>query len=462
MRVINRAPLPERRPRLAFVFAALPMVLIGTLFLSAPLIYKTDSTIAEIFQTPVPQIADDPDDPAAIPLPLPDWEKKERVNILLVGIDKREDEEFSRTDTMILVSIDPVAQTVGLLSLPRDLKVGIPGYPNAKLNAAYVYGEQDKRPGGGVRLLQQTIRQNFGVSVHYFAQVDFRGFEQIVDTFGGVNVDPRYPIKDDEYPTETLGYTGIYFAAGLQRLDGKAALRYARTRHADNDFARARRQQEVILALRQQALAPDLLGKVWPLLDALGGAVRTDLSPTQVAALAKLGQAIPRENIQPYSIQDLVWGDQELNEFGQAIDFIYADWSRVRKRVAEMIPNPGPGGVAPSPDPLAKIAVRNGTRRDRLAARSVDRLKQSGFAGASVDETPMTDDVPLTFSVVLDYTGRGEMAFLAAKTLGLPEGAVRQGVGPAPRGVDILIVLGSDLPDPGFPSPAVTPTRRPN
>ena len=453
-----RAPLPERRPRLAFLFAAVPVLLIGGMVFSAPFLYQVEKAIAPIFDpTPVSLIAGDPDDPEATPVPLPDWDKKERVNILLVGVDKREDEEFSRTDTIILASIDPASKTVGILSIPRDLRVTIPGHGAQKINAAYAIGEVEKLPGGGIKLLQRTIYQNFGVNVHYYASVDFRGFEKIVDTFGGVNVDVPYPIKDDEYPTETLGYTGIYFGVGLQHLDGKTALRYARTRHADGDFGRSRRQQQVILALRQQALSRDLPSKFWQLLDVLGGSVRTDLSVDQAAALTRLGQGIPREDIKTYSLYDLVEGAEIDPDTG--VEYVVADMSRVRRRVREMVPNATT--AAPTPSASLRIAVQNGAQVPGLAGRAVDRLKRAGFSGAAVD-TEAPPEI-LESSVIYDYGKSGEMAYLVARTLGLPESAVRDGAGGAPNDADIVVVLGQDTPDtPPRAVPTPTPNRRSN
>jgi LCP family protein required for cell wall assembly len=343
------------------------------------------------------------------------------------------------------------------MSLPRDLKVTIPGYPDDKINAAYVFGDLDKYPGGGVGLLRRTITRNFGINIHYYAQVDFRGFEKLVDAFGGVNVDVPYPLKDDEYPTETNGYSGIYFAAGLQHLDGKQALRYARTRHPDNDIARSKRQQEVILSLRQQAAnrdLRDLIGKFWPLLDILGTSVRTDLSRDQIIALARLGQGIPRENINTYSIQDLV-SDYTDPETGT--DYLLADWTKVRKRAREMVPNATL--ASPTPNPAATIAVRNGSQIDQFASRTVDRLKQAGFSGAVVDATPVPGVT--AHSAIYDYTGGGETAFAVARALGLPESAVQDGPGAAPNGVGIVVVLGQDAPDTS-PRPTVTPTKRSN
>lgn len=437
-----------------------PALLISGLLLAAPVLYSANQTLGKVFVTPAQPVAADPANPAATALPLPDWNKKERVNILLLGLDKRPDDQYSRSDTIIIASIDPVAKTVGIMSLPRDLRVTIPGHGLDKINAAYVFGDADKYPGGGVGLLKRTIYLNFGINVHYFAQVDFRGFEKVVDTFGGVTVDNPYPLKDDFYPTETNGYVGIYFPAGLLHLDGKQALRYARTRHADNDFGRAARQQQVILALRQQAITRDLPSRFFQLLDVLGASVRTDLSVQQAAALAKLGQGIPRENIKSYSLQDLV---QDYTDPDTGVDYLIADWTQVRQRVKQVVPNINdPAANATLPDPAVRIAVRNGSQVPLFASRSVDRLRVAGFAGAMVDPTSVPGRT--LESVVYDYTGKGTMAFLVAKSLGLPETAVRDGGGAGPPNVDILVVLGEDAPSlqPRTPATPATPPGRSN
>lgn len=442
-----RPTLPERHPRLAYAFAVLPMLGITLLLAGAPALYR----VWGIFTPPTPVAVSNNDDPPnttddpPVTVPLPDWGKQERVNILLVGVDRRPDEDFTRTDTIIVVSIDPAGKTVGLMSLPRDLKVTIPGYGDDKINAAYVFGERDKRVGGGIGLLERTIQNNFQIPIHYYGIVDFKGFEKIVDTFGGVNVDPPYSIIDDEYPTEDYGYVGIYFPAGWQHLDGRAALRYARTRHADSDFGRSKRQQEVLLALRQQALTGNLIGKFWSLLGILGDSVHTDLSPDNVAALANLGKDISRDNIKSWTLQDLVGSYQEPD----GPEYLIADWPAVRKRMRQMSPNTTVITPLPSPDPTARIAVRNGTERNQFASRSVDRLKAAGFARAVVDSSPVTEaTVPLAQSIIYVYTGKSDAAIFAAKTLGLTEDAVRQGTGTPSAGVDILIVLGNDASDP--------------
>ncbi len=456
-RTRNRLALPGRRPRLAYLFAIVPTLAIIGLLASAPVLYHIDAKIqTAIDPTPISvQVqAENPGEPT---VQLPNWDRQERINILVLGIDQREGDPYARTDTMIIVSIDPKAKTVGMLSLPRDLWVSIPGYGEEKLNAAYIFGEMDQRPGGGIGLLQRTIRNNFGVQIHYYATVNFLGFEKIVDTLGGVTVDPRYPIVDDEYPTETYGYVSIYFPAGLQHLDGKQALRYARTRHQDLDFGRSQRQQEVILALRQQAIKGNLINNFYKLFDALSGSVKTDLKQDQIAQLANLGMGITDDKITQYTLQDLLTGAvaADGSQYLAPID----SWATIRSRVRQMVPDAGANAPTPTPDLSAAVSVRNGTLRDRFAARTVEGLKAQGIRGATVDPTEVTDvPLPMPHTIIYEYS-KTSTALLIAKTLGLSEESVVHGTGTPPNGVDIVVVLGDDARDLVPETKKTTPTR---
>lgn len=438
--------LPGRRPRLAYLFAIIPIIAVVALLAATPTLYRIYKLTNPILvETPISQQIASSSAEGEAPITLPNWEKQDRINILLVGTDYREGDISSRTDSMIIVSIDPKAKTVGILSLPRDLQVNILGYGPDKLNAAYVYGDIDKKPGGGIGLLERTILNNFGVQIHYFGSVNFQGFVKIVDAFGGVTVDPQYAIVDDEYPTETYGYTSLYFPAGVQHLDGKSALQYARTRHADLDFGRSRRQQEVILALRQQALKGNLIQNFYKLLDVLGGAVRTDLQQQQIAQLANLGLSIPDGGIRSITLEDLLVG--KVGDDGA--QYLTGDWSAIRARVRQIVPNAGATVPTPTPDATAKIAVQNGTLRAGFAARTTDRLKARGFTGVTVNTATVTGvELPMAQTVIYEW-GKADTAILAAKALGLTESVVQHATGSPPGGADILIVLGNDVADPG-------------
>ena len=191
---------------------------------------------------------------------LPQWKNTKRLNILLLGIDHRDDEpiEGSRSDTIMVVSIDPPSKSVVMVSLPRDLYVSIPGYYQQRINVAHMVG--------GPALVAQTIQANFGIAIDNYARVDFSGFEQVVDAVGGVVIDVERPVKDDEYPTEDYGTMRLFIPPGPLLLDGRTALMYARSRHSENDFGRSRRQQRVLMALRERAMQMNIVTKIPTLL----------------------------------------------------------------------------------------------------------------------------------------------------------------------------------------------------
>ncbi len=264
--------------------------------------------------TPAPDLASEDllGTPAATPVAaavtptpsvnLPTWDGTSRVNILLLGSDTRGTGEVARSDTMILVTINPQTKQVSMLSIPRDLLVTIPNYGRAKINAAYAYGSTSKL--GGPALAAATVEYNFGITIDYFAEVNTFGLTKIINTLGGVTLDVPAPIKDDEYPGAGNNYLRVLFHTGLQHMNGVQAVQYARTRHDDNDFARSERQQQLLRALRTQGIGLDLLPKAPELLTQLGNTFKTDLSPKQLLALAKLGAALSSSDIHSSTLLD--------------------------------------------------------------------------------------------------------------------------------------------------------------
>jgi LCP family protein required for cell wall assembly len=239
--------------------------------------------------------------PTLIPTNQP-WQGSDRVNILLMGIDRRPGEAFiSRTDTMMLVSIDPTTESVSILSIPRDLYVAIPGLGQDRINTAFVYGAQGNNPIGGAALAMQTVEYNLGVPIHHYALVDFSAVINGVNALGGIDLNVPYTINDPEYPDMNYGYDPLYIPAGLHHMDGEMALKYARTRHGDSDIHRAQRQQQVVLAVRSKALSlgvGELIKRAPILYQQLERGIMTDLSLDQLIKLASLLSEIDTENIQ--------------------------------------------------------------------------------------------------------------------------------------------------------------------
>jgi LCP family protein required for cell wall assembly len=238
-------------------------------------------------------------------LPRP-WNGKERVNILVMGIDQRQGEKdiAFRTDTMIVLTLDPVTLHAGMLSIPRDLWAPIPGYDNGRINTANFLGDAYDYPGGGPELARKTVEQTLGIPINFYARVNFTAFEEIIDQIGGISVDVPEDVYDPEYPTEDYGTQVFSINKGRQNLDGATALKFARTRHSllNGDFDRARNQQLVLLAVKEKLTDPqnflNLLSKAPQIISRLSSSMKTDMNFDQVQQLAALAQKVERRNIQ--------------------------------------------------------------------------------------------------------------------------------------------------------------------
>ena len=238
------------------------------------------------------------------------WDGRERFTLLLLGLDKRPFQTGTafRTDSMILISLDPATRSIGMLSIPRDLYIEIPpdtvvgnSYGLQRVNTAYFLGEQ-VRPGYGPRLAMQTVQYNLGIRVHDYVVYDFEAVIAAIDAVGGVEIDVPRDIVDRQYPDlHTFGYDPLYIRAGRQLMDGAMALKYARTRHDSSDIDRARRQQQVITAVRDRILnlnlLPELLVRAPGLWAQLSRHVQSGLSLDQILRLAVYAADIPAQNI---------------------------------------------------------------------------------------------------------------------------------------------------------------------
>jgi LCP family protein required for cell wall assembly len=214
----------------------------------------------------------------------------QRTNLLLLGVDRRDGDGWAyRTDTIMLVTLDRETRSAGLLSIPRDLQVSIPGYGEDRINTANVYGSLDSSEGGP-RLLRETIEANFRIPVDGYLMVDFYGFERVIDVLGGIEVDVPEVLHDTRYPDPRPGdphaYKTIHFEAGRQQMDGARALEYARSRMSTSDFDRAKRQQLILLAIRERALSVGGILR-WPALArTVVDSVRTDTTLRELLAAA--------------------------------------------------------------------------------------------------------------------------------------------------------------------------------
>ena len=232
---------------------------------------------------------------------LPSWDGTSRVTILVMGLDYRDwsaGDGPARTDTMMLLTIDPLSQTAGMLSIPRDLWVSIPGFENDRINTAYFLGEVYDYPGGGPALAVKTVEQLVGVPINYYAQIDFGAFVRFIDEIGGVKIDVPEKIKIDPIVGDP-----VILKPERQTLYGELALAYARARNSEGgDLDRAQRQQQVIMGIRDRMLSPEALGlmisKAPVLYAELVSGIQTNMQLDEVLKLALLAQKIPEGNIE--------------------------------------------------------------------------------------------------------------------------------------------------------------------
>src|SRR5579863_4708953 len=219
---------------------------------------------------------------------------RQRFTVLLLGSDndKKFTPEAVLTQSMILVSIDPVSHQVAMVSIPRDFWVDIPTYGYQKIDVAYEVG--------GIALARATVEKLFNVRVDYYAWVGLDGLVKVIDSLGGVDVDVQHPVLDETYPDDLVGpdpfaYFRLYLPAGPQHLDGTTALEYVRSRHGDlqSDFGRSARQQQVLVAIKNRVQTLSVVGRVPQLVAALQGSVKTDLSLADILQLAALAHKVP-------------------------------------------------------------------------------------------------------------------------------------------------------------------------
>jgi LCP family protein required for cell wall assembly len=370
------------------------------------------------------------------------------INVLLLGNDARPDEsDVSNTDTMILLTFDPQNKTAGLLSLPRDLWVPIPGFGyETRINTAYPLGETYGYAGGGPQLAKDTVSSFIGQPVQYYARVNFQGFVDIIDMLGGVDVLVPFDIYDDQYPTEDYGYMTFQLPAGPQHLDGETALKYVRTRNVDDDYGRAERQQQVIRAVADKVLRADTLSSLLPrlpqLLMTIGNTVQTDIPISLQLELANyMGDSSLREVRQ--LVLDNRFGEETYSEEGAWI--LRPDRALVRAAIANFFaPSTvagGSGAVAMGNNEWVRIEILNGTGEPGVAAHTRDLLQSQGYQVVSIGDADRSD---YGRTIIINYGVPDDVVERVGTDLELdPTLSSLQGLNPSAP-VDVRIVVGRD------------------
>jgi LCP family protein required for cell wall assembly len=407
---------------------------------------------------------------AAIPEPSSNL-LEQPFNVLLVGVDSRDNpDEIARSDTLIVVHVEPEDRWASMLSIPRDSVTQIPNLGQTKINAAYsfgynnaeeLYGRNTPPDSAGAALAAEAVEQFLDIRIDYIAQVDFRGFERVVDTFGGLTIDVPHPLLDAEYPTDNYGYERMYVPAGLQVLDGRTALRYARSRHGGSDFDRSCRQQRVLRAMLREVRQRNLLDQaalIPELVEDIEQSVSTTLpisDPGVIFGMIELAQSLDRERIQQYSINP-----SNVQVIAERSSDIYWNERDIQLLVERMMAGPDDAETETVP----AIQVQNGAGVRGLASRVTSNLGTQGFQMVEASDAPR----PYEHSTIIDYTGHPETRQQLAETLGIALDYVQaepsDDAPPAPFNTDIVLVLGSDyneawatLPEDNRGAPAPRP-----
>jgi len=376
---------------------------------------------------------------------LPNIAAGERVNVLVMGIDRRPSEKCPcRSDVMMIASLDPKTNSAGLVTIPRDLYVPIPQVGEDRINTALFYGALRKNSGGGPALAKETVEYNLGRRIHFYVLVDFNGFRRVVDTLGGIDICVPKAIDDPTYPDENFGYRPIHIPAGCQHMDGETALEYARTRHVENDFGRSRRQIQILLAIRDKAVRLDLLPKLPALIQSMWGTLETDMQPQEVIALASAASKVKPENIKAATI------DQTMTvEFraSTGADVLWPDREKIGQMMERIIPSDT--GTASQPKQIAQEAARvlvlSGTSQPLGAERTAKFLQAQGFQIAGFGNADRFD-YPKT--VLIDYSGNKNATVTAlAKIFRVDPDNIRRSTN-VKSDVDIRIILGADWTPP--------------
>ncbi|MBI3244789.1 MAG: LCP family protein [Chloroflexi bacterium] len=472
------APRKRRRPTLPrWAFAALAALFLLATGVSALLIFTTvrdfvvalgpsgpnlnlpaGTTVANV--TPGPNGPGGGGQPVVIPpIQAQQWNGTDRVTVLVMGIDQRagETDTAYRTDSMLLLTLDPVGRTAGMLSIPRDLYVEIPGFPDRdKITTANFKGDAYHLPGGGAQLAVDTVQLNLGIRVDFYVRVNFTAFESLVNQIGGIDINNPQEINDPEYPDCCFGYDPFYLPAGQQHLNGATALKFARTRHTTgDDFGRAERQQIVVMAVRDKLLSADnlpaLIANAPQLLATLQGSYTTNLSPEQMLSLALLAKDIPRESITSAVIDQQYIADFYTTADNQQVLILNIEKFRELRDTMFYTPLPPqlsvPNASGLLANEAARVEVQNGSLTPGLAASASDYLIAQGVNVVQVGNADRSD---YASTIIIDYTGKPYTAKWLADTFHVSPSSILSGNNPGSQ-VDVRLILGADFVLPGTP-----------
>lgn len=295
------------KKKLHWAFIPLGILLVFGIAAGIYLLYKGYKVSSDIgFQLTPGSIFNQDKDPELIKDPTGKF-----TNVMLVGIDTRENTQLLNTDTIMIASYNYETKDIIMMSVPRDFHVQV--NPDViwfnRINSVYGTHEQ-KKEGSGLEALKTVVEEVTDIPIQYYAMIDYKGFVELIDAVGGVYVNVENSFTDYMYPGPNYSYQTVKFTEGPQLMDGDTALKYSRSRHSmqngeGSDFARARRQQNVIIAFKDVLLSSDTLLSPKKLMD-LMSAIQNNLK------------------ISDFTITDIEAGIDILKDFDQSEGKIYS------------------------------------------------------------------------------------------------------------------------------------------
>ena len=383
---------------------------------------------------------------------------KDRINILLLGMGGPGHDGPYLTDTIIIASIKPSTNQIAMISIPRDLATYIPGRGWRKINHINAFGEVDK-PTWGAAITAEAIEKMFEVPIHYYLRVDFTAFEQIINEVGGVTVHVDRTFSDAQYPAPNHEYQTLNFTKGDTKMDGDLALKYARSRHGNNgegsDFARARRQQKVLVALKQKILSFSTLTnpiKIHNIIKTVDSHISTNMDFTDLMNSLALVKDLDTSNIITRVFET---GPKGLLKSGYTsagsfvLEPLSGDYSELATTINTIFEKE-PDRIAPPPPqekpplPEALVEIQNGTWRAGLASRTRVYLQNKEI---SVKKIGNTDERPLLESGIykIKPTAPIEVIQTLQEQLHIPiKQTPPSGISQPTSTADILVILGED------------------
>ncbi len=312
---------------------------------------------------------------------------KDRIHILLLGVGGEGHDGPELTDTIILASLDTKNEKLAMLSIPRDLAFPMGNSQFRKINSLNAFNEKAE-PGAGARRTADEIGELLNVRIDHVLRVDFDGFADFIDTLGGIDLEVERGFTDNSYPAADYKYQTVTFQKGPQHMDGARTLKYVRSRHGNNgegsDFARSRRQQLVIQAVREKLVSLGTLAnpkKVADLYSAFSNHIQTDISAWDAVGLMPLATKIDRTRMTIRTLTDAQDGElSPANVNGEYMLFPRKpDWSEIRSIAADPFVTKEDELGKLKPQTSVNAEIKNGTNYEGYAFQVTQKLKSLGY-----------------------------------------------------------------------------------